>query len=587
MANIKTAIVGRKLDIESQTSLVPDTGSTLPQDLERSQDPDTTDMTVDAKDGFNSLNTQHGQIRMVEATEPTPGKDFQAPRHKRTESQGDVQPEATPSSGLLWVPGFPRDESIQAPRLCGSLSFPLSSCDQVAPRVMFSQALVFEIPKDANKIGIYRSLRKALERLVFETPILAGTLEIEDADRNTFKINTSFGSGMVFRVRDYTTLPGAATWKPCTFSELQARHFPATLLPSEFVLPYLPMPSGPGSPCFAAQMSFIPGGMLLCATVSHIFTDGGGIDAIFDAWAKYTSEPFIPAAFPNNDLSRKDIGRWRLSEGIGEARPQDFPAYRYTTPEELRTSVLVAPAATSDVILCQLIVPPEKLRLLMHTICPNPTAEHWISTIDAIVALVWYCVTLARAVPLTTGKRSLLTMPVSMRSRMEPPLPRGYLGNTAAPTPFFIDLEVMSGNPHEAIRYLAKYIRQCSQNSHVVDEFQRLIGLVNRLEDTRCLQIKYPDPHASTDLMISDLSKFAYLDRSWGAELGVPVALTMLPGALYPGYGSVFPRTKDGSVRLALALERDVAVRLSEDLLLREFAEVGMECQNMKFLCKL
>ncbi|KAH7100136.1 transferase family-domain-containing protein [Auriculariales sp. MPI-PUGE-AT-0066] len=237
------------------------------------------------------------------------------------------------------------------------------------------------------------SLRTALAQVLERAPFVAGTVQsIPEAGSNTpsgwHHVAAPYdGVDEVFTVHDLRDTPQSldyAAWKTrgCPVSEVVgfcAR--PPTLVP-------------PPAPVTRIRLTIVSGGCFLSTSIHHAAIDGAGLARVVQAWAAACRGEHV-------DLSRAEIKKHHAYI-LAPAVP--FPAQ----PLEA-TAQFAFPAAA--------------LAKLKARASENLPAGSWISTHDAVTALLW--TRISRAI----GRDAGVNVATNARARFSPPLPETYAGN--------------------------------------------------------------------------------------------------------------------------------------------------------------
>lgn len=229
-----------------------------------------------------------------------------------------------------------------------------------------------------------------------------------------------------------------------SFDELEAAHFPASMLDGNALLPksvlarQLFSPLGDyidvGIPVATFQMTFIRGGLVLAAAIHHTCSDGPGLNGFLDHWADNcralaSGSPFTPLDPANLDRSRL------ISKRIPDAAEMEILDKGLRALRHITKRPEVAddwtPPTLSPVMYHFSKSSCEKLLARLRLEGSDPD----ITNYDTIIALIWKSITKARipyqqeqpGEPLSTTT----LMPAWCFSNvLDPPLPPRYLGNS-------------------------------------------------------------------------------------------------------------------------------------------------------------
>lgn len=381
-----------------------------------------------------------------------------------------------------------------------------------------------------------------------------------------------------------------------SFQELAARHFPASELLPEKLLPkvvtekmiFSPVGQDAKDGLMVAtfQITFIKGGFILGLAMHHSLTDAPGADGFLTTWAENSmaaknGSPFKPIDDANRDRSRlsapkpPSAERWKQLDG------------KFTTLKDVGGPTPPPPA--------DFVIPPivsriwhlssTSLEQLKADASPLRTgdrvskAQSWISTYDAVMALFWKTMTRAK-IPLlnpSMDDKSSIIHPANARSRLDPPLPPRYLGNGCA-LPRAGPLAV--GELIDAdLRRLAPLVRQGIRE--ITPQYTaEMPEWVAGLRDRRWITVNMNN-FLGIDLAGTSWQGMeAYQKHDFG--FGLPVALRW-PNPMFEGYVFIFPQragvkgaVPDEGLEVCVCLEEGSADRLLKDEELLKYAQVRL-----------
>jgi hypothetical protein len=304
--------------------------------------------------------------------------------------------------------------------------FDFAITDAIVFNLYSYRILVFKIDNPSGHAATTSSLKTALQKLVERCPPLGGVvvnIENKPGEQHGWK-KVRPGPGIKLVVRDLRS--------KLDYHDLEARNFPTEALKCEEVVPISPAPVVEGeAPASVFQYTWIKGGALLTVGIDHPITDGNGMNTIMGMLAEECkrahSEPEQPknSSFPQD---RAVLGTNRSAvralESKTKDRPEDHPGYKFLSePPSHEESHGPEP----DISQFMFQITPAKLEELKKT---ANTLNPRISTHDAITALLWRSVMLARY---TAGTITDLDtevefyLPTDVRRFLE--LDNDYIGN--------------------------------------------------------------------------------------------------------------------------------------------------------------
>jgi hypothetical protein len=247
--------------------------------------------------------------------------------------------------------------------------------------------LVFKIDRPQDHIEATETLKKGLQKLVQRCPPLGGvvvSVDNQPGEQHGWK-KARPGGGIKLVVRDLRT--------QLNYSDLEAKDFPPTALKCDEVVPISPAPIMEGdAPGSVFQFTWIEGGALLAVGIDHPIADGNGMNTIMGLLAEECRFAQSPNGTVSEDKTVLGIDRRlvRSLESKTKNKPEDHPSYTFLSEPPSHDEGDHGEAPHTDQYMFQII--PEKLVELKEV----STDGHRISTHDAICALAWRSVMLAR-----------------------------------------------------------------------------------------------------------------------------------------------------------------------------------------------
>jgi hypothetical protein len=319
------------------------------------------------------------------------------------------------------------------------------------PGIYSRRILSFELPDNSTHERALDCLHRSLQSLVDGTPELGGLVVALPVDDEANKQDVPWKAfkpykGIEFVVRDVRSeIP--------SYKELESKGFPVAAFKDELLVPvpimYQPEPNAE----MIVQTSLIEGGLLLTVCLCHSLTDGNGMNAIMIALAEQCQlatkmeGPLEPRAM-NVDRTvmleltgaKKDLSdhpAYGRFEGAFTPKiaTQEISGHEEDGPKEpLKDSILMEHESEK-----QDVATPAPPPAQVHTYRISTSnaaalkelggAQGRVSTHDAIAALMWRTLTLARykAGRLSADKTSTYTFPHNSRRHVG--LPKDWVGN--------------------------------------------------------------------------------------------------------------------------------------------------------------
>ncbi|KAL9023680.1 MAG: hypothetical protein Q9196_007046, partial [Gyalolechia fulgens] len=377
-----------------------------------------------------------------------------------------------------------------------------------------------------------------------------------------------------------------------SYEELSKASFPPSLLDSEQLCPFpesIYIRDGPIDVC-RLRANFVDGGLLLVISVVHTVCDGHGISDVISLFADEFREaqqsPFVDvsaAPDPPHEIYAFDRARF-LSGHDRLGNLENHPAWT--------TSPLVFPSnsvKTNDVCIC-FHVSSDSLSSLKDMALPqmalsaSPTSPAGqssarvpkISTHDAIAALVWRSIMLARhrAGKLSEVGTTNFTQAVDCRTRLN--LPRPYHGNAfyGYKTSMTLPQILQSSSTTDQCRG----VQEAAQAIHLgrdgvtADGFRDLLSFVEKTQMEKALRYSVLEDLAQGSVFLISYFWFGMHNLDFGEALGGKIKAFRLPSrGLIPGVPIILPRLPDGSCEMIFNEPEEVMRYLAEDSVFQRF----------------
>ena len=454
-------------------------------------------------------------------------------------------------------------------------TIPLSPLDQVVPRLFISLCLCFPYDETTDKNRTVSVLKEGLRQTITALPFLAADLVSTKEGR----VELAPGHGVLFIVKDLTKRSPA--WHQ-SYTELDAKKMPLSEQDYIILAPDGREDAAGGrAPVMAVQVNFIQGGLLLCAKFQHSVLDGAAVSVIFRAWARNCRE------WPKG----------KLAEGSSAANT--MPKEPEVTPESLDKSALleIPPSAKAPKYnpgnrqpqwnrqqalgsrwLTTPTVPPLKrtifhfsatsLKKLKADLSSDPSmipddnsAKFWISTTDAVGALLWCCIDHARYTRYQSEgtsrnhQESTLGLAVNARARLEPPLPSTFLGNVVLSTQTKRAIGTPTTSLLHAAAVAARRMGPCVTT--INDKHIRMIvANIKSLPDPSVIAASVI-PRNNDSVFMSSSANFDYYGLDWGTAIESKMAYYRSFTKYNDGFIAIHPRLPNGSLEVLVLLRED------------------------------
>ncbi|KAK8097944.1 uncharacterized protein PG998_013430 [Apiospora kogelbergensis] len=347
----------------------------------------------------------------------------------------------------------------------------------------------FPCDEDLDEESVTTFLRDGLRRLALAFPWIAAQVVRDEA--GVFRIRRCDGASAFLQlmVKDLRQDLPAAIAKHLSLGGggIRASLLDETILApcGTFCHPTTPTNAtgGSGKPPAAAvfilQANLVPGGLLLVANGLHSCMDMAGQAHMMRLLAKACrGEPFSAEELATGNMSRRDILQPLLGLSDEELlrKPADgiVPVRKRGETKDDRSNTSAAAAVGASVHLHGEQQPPhpppaqprwstfvfpgpslQALKATASATLPSPTDEEgqtpsFISTDDALTALLWRSITRSRLPRLSSSSTTQMTRTVDARGHV-PGLPRAYPGDAAFKVSSTSDAASLVAKPLDAV----------------------------------------------------------------------------------------------------------------------------------------
>ena len=448
----------------------------------------------------------------------------------------------------------------------------LSPLDHLMARRHTTKVLYFPL-LSPNIARISSVLKSSFQRLFETLPILSGTVQSAPHQKKSglLCVDAPWNKvDEVFRVNDLTS-------SDLDYDHMRKNHFPMTIWNEDDIKSvYTSRPSfrGGQNPVMMAQVNFVRNGMILVIFLHHSVMDGLGAVAVTELWA------ILCAGKDGAEMIRGEMmNRQKLMSGDEAGRLGDFKEYvnlsesgksdgelkslfgtfishlLATFPKRYHAGIPLSatqssksshtPNPSKEVDTEIFFFSRSKLAALKSVVSASvasmvPSSEDckapsYISTNDALSALLFACVTEARKpfCPTDTQQTIPFALAVSGRRLLDPPLPEKYLGNVVLFCHLNLPLHAITPEVHNIGSIAAQTRSHLSQ----LDEpyVRKLIGALHKVDDTSKV---VPACRMSKDwpFTISSWAGQAFCSMDWGSEIGAKCERVRPPMRSEPGW---------------------------------------------------
>ncbi|KAI7503393.1 hypothetical protein KC347_g8652 [Hortaea werneckii] len=475
-----------------------------------------------------------------------------------------------------------------------------SAVENLCARVYPSPVCFFPLQPDDDAYQHFRHMRQALSRVLFEIPILAGIIRVDDRGANSVEIPEAPRAGTRLHFRDLSQDAGFPT-----YDQLARSGFPFADGEGDGLKELRPDPfpgAQDGDPVVVPQFNILRGGIAVYCAYSHLVGDlvvgrdiiirwAANTRAIAEAAASAKPSPPIESPFAADlmdraRLSPKDTNVLSMEEitqrgnKLRNFKPLDPTDVAGTMAElqNLMPKAHIPPAAIDDedrlrettVGVWHFSL--HQLKAIQAMAQQSAPSGAKLTTMDAFTAFLWqrfFCAKYGGSeIEGSMPEESTCCFAGDVRRRLDPPLPQNYL--PAAVDIFKATLgsqELLPSDQASGLGKTATILRQVNDNWSR-EEYLTLVELVHRSPHLPSFI-----PRGPMDLLITDHSRAgSILSTSWGPGLGKPAAFREpYLGRLIPaGEMTILPRWENGDIEVMIAGETVTMGRLSLDAMMNK-----------------
>ncbi|KAI0434027.1 transferase family-domain-containing protein [Xylaria sp. FL1042] len=444
-------------------------------------------------------------------------------------------------------------------------SFRLSTIDHVVTQHYSIWALIFRL-EDASTSNILDIFKRALETTLGQCRHFVGKIEVNE--HGDFSIVKRPDSTVRLDVR---WLDGPGSQYP-SFSELEAAMFSCQSLGDPALLTIKGMTMGcerhpsTGPDVAGFQLNFIPGGLIFTVHRHHLVCDVSGLASLVRQIAENCSAVIKGTAPPSWDEGFMDRSRFTTPTVPVENQIEPPPA-RKRHPDWLPCSWLL------------FHIPESKVTELKRLATPNDGT--WISTYDALVAIIWRVISKNRALIYKPdlSAPALFMEAVNMRNRINPPVSERYQGNLLCGGLSFLQedvptlAEVISEAP---LSRLAAFIRKVTK-SVTEESLDGMLKSAAMIRDKSTLHQRM-DSAPPMSLAATDWRRATICDYDFG--FGRPVAARLIADTVFENMVMIYPPRRVGGsegsgpgLEVVIPFETHAINMLKEDAEMMEYFE--------------
>lgn len=450
--------------------------------------------------------------------------------------------------------------------------FQLTQLERIGPKGYLRYIFPFQLEANYEIDEVERILQVGYDALCRRIPEVAceAIPDTNTTQKGVMKFQLlEKGSGTRLAVRDLRK-----SYQP-TYAQLKSSSFPVASFDADTFCSRSVWPSpGEKLPISLVQANFIQGGLILSWCILHMAGDGTS----FQTWTKVWAEECrraqgleILQPFELADAICKDRESVMKASGRNKGNIEDHPEYTllpFTPPGA--PPKMVSPNHRGQVFYFS----PESLKALKAEASPcnatKPSDQKWISTNDALSALLWRTVMAVQS-PLESLEGdpvSLFNIAIDGRLRTSPQIHPETLGCFLEYVAVSAPIRRMLSTSNLAD--LAVQIRKAllRAGSQFTDD---VVSLVEKVEDVdRLFPTAFLDVPGNNCILTSWID-FKIYDLAWGPLLGTIGAIRTPHVGCINGLQVVFPVLPDGGIEILVGVEESCLDKLLNEPLFTRF----------------
>lgn len=462
--------------------------------------------------------------------------------------------------------------AVEAPKLM--------AIERAGPKGYLRYIFPFQLASDYNPDELLKVLRDSFEATKKRLPILGCEAVPDTESTQGGVLKLQHGNWGTITSRDLRA-EGAF---PLTYAELKAKHFPVQYFDADLVTrgPVWPTP-GQRLPITEIQANFIQGGLILNWNIFHMIGDGKTFQKMLEVWAEECqrvqgleiTSPVVlgPELF--------DRSRLMKSSGQNAGNFEDHPEYTIlpfvptgAPPKMLSPSHRAEVFYFSPAALAQL---KKDAAPALATSKSSDEEVSWISTNDALSALLWHTVMEVQN-PLDTlegDPLSVFNIAIDGRARASPPHPPDMLGCFLEYVAVSMPIRTMlsSKNLSEIAIAIRRAVNGMEKGNNWTDD---VIALFEKVPDVnQIVPTAFLDVPGNNCIQTTWAGLEMYKLR-WGPMFGDVVDAIRSPSSgVINGLQTVLPTLpleRGGGVEVIVGVEEKSLSRLDENELWNKYA---------------
>jgi hypothetical protein len=424
----------------------------------------------------------------------------------------------------------------------------------------------YPIADGVSVTAIAETLKRGLERLTASFPWLAGQVITEGASK---------GSSGVFKISPFGKIPHLVVKNLMNddlapkMDALREANFPFSMLEENVICPRMTLAGGLGetssdpSPVLLLQANFITGGLLLTIVASHSAMDiVGQVQMIYLLSKACRNEPFTDEEVMNGNLDRRNL--IPLLDDRCQPDHKSVSQVEKPAPSKSTSGDHLPSPTTSSLSWAYFTFKPASLAVLKAVATSSITVPStFISTDDALCALIWQSVVRARLARLDPATDSVFKRAVDMRRYLN--ISKEFPGNMSTKTTNSSTLQKVID---QSLGDVASQLRS------VLDpEIMKYNMIANATAQIRTRDKSVNSPVDRTKcIVMSSWSKVDCYEFDFNLGLGRPESVRRPQFSPVESVVYLLPKALDGEIVAGLCLRDDDMEKLKVD---KEFMKYG------------
>lgn len=443
----------------------------------------------------------------------------------------------------------------------------LSIMDQLPFMRFYTQMLLcFPLAENIDQSDVIADLERSLQTLVHFFPFLDKQVFLERDPKSEIVSSGTHKLAPRDNPNESLLRVKQLAGQFLSYEQISKSKAPASMLDGGVLAPMKSIPDfydfGTPIPVLIVQANFTAGGLLLCFAAMHNTIDGSGLGQLIRHFATVCRGEKISDA----DLNAGNLARPKLFPSLGPGEPSLDHSIIVKEAVDSAPASSDGPAALAPWTYFRLSAAKlAALKLEASRQSSTSSQISWISTNDAVSALLWRAVVTARLPRLKL--ESISTFFRAVDGRKSAGIPKSYMGVGMVGAFSYLPLIDLTKGQH--ISDITTLLRKSVQtiDSHHLRSFA---SMLRSEPDKR--KISYALPSPDDDVMISSWASLPIYTSDFGARLGKPEFVRRPNFGSFDGLVYIMPKNLEGDLDLAICLKEDDTERLKKDPLWMSYA---------------